>query len=169
MMYAAVRFTCLAWIVAAMGMLGSSAFAGQDCARCGCGANVQKVCRPVCTTERVKVAYWDYVCEDVCVPISRCKKGAVNECGEGACESKMPGSNSYRTKTRTCKRLVRKTCYKEVPVVRWVTEYTCDDCGKSSKPDAAPPRPSRSPPSAETPRPAPPLPLIVKPGIWVTG
>lgn len=147
------------------------------CARCGRESGVRKVCRPIYTTRKVEVTYWDCVSEDFCLPLrGKCdgrtgsdgagNDGAGGGCGAGeagctsGCDSCAGGSSGPCAEIRTRNRLLRKTCVKEVPVVRWVVQYVCDGCDTRESPlpvigPGEPVSPSPDVPRVLSPPPAP--------------
>lgn len=89
----------------------ASAGAGEDgCANCGATEGLRRVCRPICTTKHVEYVVWESVCEEFCVPLS------ASDVAEG------------RSKIRSRNKLMKKTLVAEVPVVKWVVDYVCDQC-----------------------------------------
>jgi len=153
------------------------------CERCGCKSGVRKICRPIVTTRRVEVTYWDSVCDEICLPKKvQCPGGACGSCGRCGTGDVKCGDGGYGgeqgfnscgadpcagcCKVRTRNRLLRRTEFREVPVVYWVVEYVCDSCGdrRPGVPEVVPlpepiplPEPMPLPADSALP-PAPPLP-----------
>jgi len=164
-----IRNVCqtLSAAVLAVILMEAAGAAEQGCARCGGKSGVRKICRPIVTTKRVEVTYWDSVCEEFCLPKKvQCHDGGCGKCGRcgtgdhGGCGGKQdcgsctadPCAGCCRVRTRN--RLLRKTEFREIPVVYWVVEYVCDGCN-----DQGVPVPEAAPPPAAIPiPPAPPLP-----------
>ncbi|MBN1854712.1 MAG: hypothetical protein JW829_18415 [Pirellulales bacterium] len=131
------------------------------CSRCGCQGEVQRICRPICTTRREEVISWDVVRDEICLPRpSRCIAcGGIS--GSDACcpacqlDPCDPGLFACGYKIRPCNKLMRKTFIREIPVIVWVVEYVCPDCANG--------RTALLPPSAEWISPLQRLPLAENP------
>ncbi|HUT13351.1 MAG TPA: hypothetical protein VMY42_22880 [Thermoguttaceae bacterium] len=172
-------------------ILMEAAVAAEHCCdQCGCKSGVRKICRPIVTTRRVEVTYWDSVCDEICLPkqvqcpdggCGKCGRCGVGDdkCGEGGCGG-VQGYNSCGAdpcagccKVRTRNRLLRKTEFREVPVVYWVVEYVCDGCGDQGMgvPEAIPlPAEISIPPAPPLPEPPPiPVPAEDTAGVGVGG
>ncbi len=123
------------------------------CARCGCAAPCQKVCRLVCEEKKVEVTCWGCKCEDFCVPgpsTPGCRHGepvclpseaadkASAPCVQAKCffwTEWFPSS----AKVHTRKKLLKKVETRTIPSYKWVVEDLCPACAAQAP--AEPPRP----------------------------
>ena len=127
----------------------------ESCGRCG----VQKTCKVICETKKVKKTTWVVECEEFCAPLpgcrSSCKSACGNGCGSGSgCDSGCdngcssdPCASLRRPivppkcgKVRTRKKLVKKEITCEVPVYKCVVvccNAGCNaGCGEAASAEA---------------------------------
>ena len=99
-------------LVAVMGLSAQIAIAGDCCSKCGCQAQLQKVCRAVCEMKKVKKTVWGCECKEVCIPGRTQTKDCQPRCGQ----------------VRTIRTLKKKEIECEEPSWKWVVEYVCTGC-----------------------------------------
>ena len=111
--------------------LGAAGASEPDhCGRCGCQAQVKKVCRLVCETKKVTEIQYDCKCEDFCTPGRSKHCGLEWECDENSLGGKslhhvwLPRCGQVRTRTV----LTKHEVIKQVPSTRCVVEYVCQGC-----------------------------------------
>lgn len=91
-------------------VIPSAGAAESCCANCGTTDGLRRVCRAIRTTKHIEYTVWDSVCEEFCLPLSA---------------SHAP---EQRYQVRSRNKLMKKTLVSEVPVVKWVVDYVCDQC-----------------------------------------
>ncbi len=122
---------------------GSPACCDRTHESCG-GCGVQKTCKVICETKKVKKTVWVVECEEFCAPLPNCERSCKSSCGGGCgdsgCDSGCSSDpcDSLRRplvppkcgKVRSRKKLVKKEITCEVPVYKCVV--VCCNAGCNS-------------------------------------
>jgi len=168
---------CIFVTLSVLGWASTVSSKEPSCHRCGC-ADVIRECRPVVTTKLVTDDYWDRGTQSFCIPHIQgiWPPGHGHAAGHHGKDEKPAKADAdalhhhaasrYGAKSRCRNRLIRKKCVREVPVIGWVTEYACPQCGQKTdrgNQAAKGEPPAGKPPAELHPQPAIPIPSSTPP------